>query len=70
MMMLGSILYLTQLRLIKKPFIWRQHLNETEVLEIQENCKTVLFLWGLNLYQEGEHITTFEPVVQMGKFEL
>ena len=54
----------------KIPFMWRQHLNTTEVQTIQESCKPALSLWGYNLYQEGENITTFEPVLQMGKFEL
>ena len=50
------------------PFMLHHHLNETEVQKIQENCKTAL--WGYKLYQEGENITTFKPVLKMGTFEL
>lgn len=52
------------------PFKWREQLNMTEVVSIQDKCSEAMRLWGYRRVNSSDQLRTFQPVIDLENFEL
>ena len=52
------------------PFHWRQQLTMVEVERIQAACGEAMKVWGYRPVHREEELETFQPVRDLGKWEL